>query len=260
MRLRYCSLGSGSSGNLYLISDGQTNIFVDLGIRCKYVKNFMDEIGLAFSDIAGALITHSHKDHTVGIATTVKKFAIPTFMTQTCVKDAESRTRSNIDRSCVRNFESGETFRVGTFSVTAFRVQHDTPDCHSFVIKSDNGASIAVATDLGSVPSKLQEAMKECDVVILESNYSLKMLPLSGYPLILQERINSDHGHLSNDQCVEVLKNLIGTNVKSVHLAHISKESNTQEIALSFAQKNVCGKFNVTALPRTKKSDFFVID
>lgn len=260
MRLKYCSLGSGSSGNLYLISDGQTNIFVDLGIRCKYVKAFLDDLGMSFSDISGALITHSHKDHTVGLPTTIKKFAVPAYMTQTCVKDAESRNRANIDRTSVRYFESGETFRIGTFTVTAYKVQHDTPDCHSFIIKSDNGVSLALSTDLGSVPTSLQNAMKECDVVILESNYSLTMLPLSGYPLILQERINSDHGHLSNDQCAEVLKSLIDTKVRYAHLAHISKESNTQDIALKYAQRIVGDKFHVSAFPRTSKSEIFEID
>lgn len=260
MRLKYCSLGSGSSGNLYLISDGLTNIFVDLGIRCKYIKVFMEELGLDFANISGAVITHSHKDHTVGIPAIIKRYKIPIYMTQICVKDAECRVRANIDRSCVRIFESGDIFRIGTFSVKSYRVQHDTPDCHSFIIRSDNGVSLALSTDLGSVPSSLQNAMKECDVVILESNYSLTMLPLSGYPLILQERINSDHGHLSNDQCAEVLKSLIDTKVRYAHLAHISKESNTQDIALKYAQRIVGDKFLVSAFPRTSKSEIFEID
>ena len=48
---------------------------------------------------------------------------------------------------------------------------------------------------------------------------------------------SSPFGHLSNDQCAELLQKLIGTSVKKVVLAHLSENNNTAELAFDTINK-----------------------
>ncbi|HAE87054.1 TPA: MBL fold metallo-hydrolase, partial [Candidatus Marinimicrobia bacterium] len=52
------------------------------------------------------------------------------------------------------------------------------------------------------------------------------------YPLWLQQRIRSNHGHLSNDQCGNLLvESCRKGRVKKMILAHISEENNRYDLA-----------------------------
>ena len=67
---------------------------------------------------------------------------------------------------------------------------------------------------------------------VLESNHDTKMLMQSNRSMFLKQRIASDIGHLSNDDCADVLKNVVGNETKQVFLAHLSQDCNNEEIAL----------------------------
>ena len=53
------------------------------------------------------------------------------------------------------------------------------------------------------------------------------------YPPWLKRRVRGDEGHLSNNQCAFYLSRLIGPNTKKIILAHLSKENNSEELALA---------------------------
>ena len=72
MKLGFCSLASGSSGNCYLIKSDNTNLLLDVGISCKAIKTGLGELGLSLSDIDAVFITHDHIDHIKGIKTLLK--------------------------------------------------------------------------------------------------------------------------------------------------------------------------------------------
>ena len=59
------------------------------------------------------------------------------------------------------------------------------------------------------------------------------MLKSGPDPYPLKRRILSDFGHLSNAQATQVLSDLVGSNVKSVILAHLSEHNNTAELAFN---------------------------
>ena len=66
---------------------------------------------------------------------------------------------------------------------------------------------------------------------IIESNYDEEMLTNgTKYPFYLKQRIRSPKGHLSNDDTLRYLKDLIGPKTKFIALAHLSEENNTPEI------------------------------
>ena len=53
-------LASGSSGNAYRISDGETALLLDAGIPLKAIQA---GLGFRVRDIMGCFVTHAHKDH-----------------------------------------------------------------------------------------------------------------------------------------------------------------------------------------------------
>ena len=56
------------------------------------------------------------------------------------------------------------------------------------------------------------------------------MLQNGRYPHHLKQRIRSDRGHISNEDCCRYLKSLIGEKTKYIMLAHLSEENNNPEI------------------------------
>jgi phosphoribosyl 1,2-cyclic phosphate phosphodiesterase len=65
--MKFTVLGSGSTGNAVLISSETTNVLVDAGLSAREILRRLNDVGVAFDDLDGVLITHEHADHTHGI-------------------------------------------------------------------------------------------------------------------------------------------------------------------------------------------------
>ena len=57
-------LGSGSSGNCYLLECKDESLILEAGFNYKRIKEF---IGFDLSRISGLLVTHEHDDHAKGL-------------------------------------------------------------------------------------------------------------------------------------------------------------------------------------------------
>ena len=62
-KLKIASIGSSSSGNAYIVSDGNTRLLLDVGLTAKRIKEGLAECRLGVEDIQGIFITHEHTDH-----------------------------------------------------------------------------------------------------------------------------------------------------------------------------------------------------
>src|SRR5206468_3371175 len=110
------------------------------------------------------------------------------------------------DPSRVRVFSPSEPFAVGALLVEPVVVPHDAAQV-AFRI-GDGVRSAAIATDLGEVTQSLVDHVARCDVVLLESNHDVDMLRWGPYPGFLKRRVESGHGHLSNEQAHGLLRRL----------------------------------------------------
>ena len=70
------------------------------------------------------------------------------------------------------------------------------------------------------------DAIYGCDLVLLESNHDVGMLRNGPYPYFLKERILSDRGHLSNENCAKAAVKLMESGTTRFVLGHLSKENN----------------------------------
>ena len=65
------------------------------------------------------------------------------------------------------------------------------------------------------------------------------MLVNSNRDYRLKQRILSNIGHLSNDECAKIIKEIINDNTKCIVLAHLSEECNTQDLAKHQVMKEI---------------------
>ena len=90
---------------------------------------------------------------------------------------------------------------------------------------------ISIVTDTGYISGSIFDAVLGSQLILLESNYDPKMLSECIYPSSLKQRIAGNKGHLSNEVCADTILRLIDSNIKYILLSHLSKESNTPEVA-----------------------------
>lgn len=236
-KLRFCSIGSGSSGNCYYFGNLFQGILIDAGIASKTIRKELKQIGVELSQILGIFVTHDHHDHIKSVGTLGEKFHIPVYAT--------TKTHEGIARSyCVshklsgsrRFLENGEDVHLGDFSVVSFPVSHDGTDNGGFFIRYKEHA-ITVATDLGYVNEHVCRCVSHSDIVVLESNYDVEMLQKGKYPYYLKKRIQSETGHLGNNEAGFFLAENWHPKLKHVFLCHLSKDNNHPDLVVQTVEK-----------------------
>ncbi|MBM7615538.1 MBL fold metallo-hydrolase [Alkaliphilus hydrothermalis] len=243
MTIDFCSLASGSSGNCHLITDHTSSLLIDAGLSGKQIQLKLGEVGIDPQQLSGILISHEHSDHIHGAGILSRRFNIPIFANEGTWQGMEHKL-GNIKEENIRVFESDKPFELGNFIVMPYSISHDAnePVGYSFVNK---GVKVCVTTDLGHVTGEILDQISDSDLVVLESNHDVEMLKAGGYPYYLKRRILSDVGHLSNEAAGNAIVDLVKRNVKSVMLAHLSKDNNFPELAIetikSILQMNKVG-------------------
>jgi phosphoribosyl 1,2-cyclic phosphodiesterase len=259
MKLNFCSLSSGSSGNCYYIGNEFHGILIDAGISASSIRRFLKELDIPMQTIMGILVTHNHSDHIRGLEVLTRKSSIPAFTTRKIWESILS-PQKNISRDCIREIPLQEKFQLAGFDIEAFPVCHDAPETIGFHICAGD-RKITIATDLGHVCKTSAPYMKDVDLLVIESNYDEEMLVNGSYPYYLKTRIQSDHGHLGNLQTSVFLAEIINDNLSHICLAHLSKNNNTPEKALQTLNRtffergiNPNGQHHISVLNRNTPS------
>lgn len=232
MALSLTLLGSGSSGNATLVSDGDTHILVDVGLSGRETVRRLSQCGLSPQQISAIVVSHEHGDHCRGIAPFAKHLEVPVFITDGACAAAdmaiEERKRQRIDSGCA--------FDVHGILFTPFAVPHDAADPIAFCIEKE-GTKIAIVLDLGYISNLVVERLRGCDAIVLESNHDINMLVVGPYPWSLKQRVKSRLGHLSNKDVAEYLLREFDGRARHVILAHLSEKNNLPELALLSARR-----------------------
>ena len=229
VKLTVCSLASGSKGNAIYVSDGITSILIDAGLTGVEIERRLASRGLSPDDLSGILVSHEHIDHIRGVGVLSRRYNLPVYMTnKTNNASADIIKRIKIQKT----FTCGKTFNIKGLSFHPFSISHDAQDPVGFTV-SCNHLKIGIATDLGLATGMVKQHLKNCELLLIESNHDTTMLEKGPYPWPIKQRIKSRTGHLSNDASKELLKELKHDNLKHVILGHLSEINNTPEKALS---------------------------
>lgn len=231
MSLTFCSLGSGSKGNSYLLASEKTKLLVDAGLNAKNITCRLNEIGVDIKDITAILVTHEHSDHVSGINVLCKKYGIDVYANEKTMLKLVSKKVITENKN-MRIFNVGESFYVGDIDVFPFKTPHDSACSCGFSLFC-RGAKVTVATDIGHMTKTVLSACEYSDILVLEANHDVQMLIDGPYTQYLKNRVGGAYGHLSNELCGKTLAYLLDKGLKQVLLAHLSEENNTPELALA---------------------------
>ncbi|HEX7343197.1 MAG TPA: MBL fold metallo-hydrolase [bacterium] len=227
--MKFCVIASGSEGNCTLVEDSSGNaILVDAGLPLRRIAACLENLRRDFARVQAVLISHEHSDHLRGAAVLSRRQDLPIFASLGTITMA----RRIFPHGTSLHPIDGEALSFGNLRVQAFNVNHDAMEALGFLI-SEGDSRLAIATDLGTVDLSTLSFLQNCDAVVLEANHDLQMLLDGPYPWELKQRIQSNLGHLSNDQAAEALLKVAGPRLRLVVLSHLSQENNAPELALN---------------------------
>lgn len=231
IRMRLCSIASGSSGNCVYVGSEATHLLMDVGISGKRIETGVNELGLSVRDIDGIFITHEHADHIAGLGVIARKYRIPVYATKGTIEAIKnSKSVGKIEEELLHTIVPDEQCTIKDLTLYPIRTSHDAADPVAYRI--DHGKKRAgLITDLGCYTDYTVECLKGLDVLYLEANHDVHMLQVGPYPYYLKQRILGERGHLSNETAGKLLSRLLHDNMKSIVLAHLSKENNMPELA-----------------------------
>lgn len=235
--MRIVSFASGSKGNCSLVSAGGQNFLVDAGISMRRICSNLSLCGLKVGDISAIFITHQHSDHISGLSMLTKHYSIPVYAPKSVILHLHSAMLCPDE--LLNIFPLGGRLSIGNVSISSFATSHDTEESAGYRFEAEK--TFAIATDTGIVTQELFCGLCGADAVIIESNHDLQMLRYGNYPYYLKQRILSETGHLSNEDCASLARQLAGEGTRYFILGHLSRENNTPAKAFSTVSSALSG-------------------
>lgn len=142
--MKLICVGSGSSGNCYILTSHDETLVIEAGIRFLDVKKALK---FRVRQIAGVICSHTHSDH-AKYAYEYEKAGIPVF------KPYKAKSLR-------------QTIQLGGFKVQSFEAVHNVPCCGFLISHADIGKML-YATDTEYVPY----TFKDLSVMLIEANWS----------------------------------------------------------------------------------------
>lgn len=258
--MRVQPLGSGSKGNSTLVRAGETNLLIDLGFSARRAYQLLEECRVLPQSVEHLLVTHGHLDHTRGAGT----FARKTGAEVVCV-EAIMRNTALVRAKRFRRLPVGGTVYLGTsddpLGVTALKIQHDAdPTVALELVHRERRLSFV--TDMGLPDAGVAERLANPSVLVLEFNHDAEMLANGPYPEALKRRISGPGGHLSNAEAAWMLERMVGDDLHTLVLAHLSENNNTPELAREAAEATLrrAGRSDVNVIVAEQSTPLAPID
>lgn len=227
MKLKFCSLYSGSSGNCQYIKTENTTILVDAGLSGKKIQQEIMNIGEDPKKINALFITHEHSDHIQGAGIISRRFDVPIYANAK-TWEAMSSAIGEIKSHNIRIMD--DIVEVGDLAVRSFDISHDAAHPVGYNIFYNN-KKISLVTDTGCVNDNITTSIMDSDLLLVESNHDEDMVLIGPYPWPLKRRVLGEFGHMSNDTAGHLISKVVKRGTEIVLLGHLSKENNFPQLA-----------------------------
>lgn len=229
--MRFCSLGSGSSGNATLIeaSGGitTTRVLVDCGFSLRELERRLATRGLMAADIDAVFVTHEHGDHVGCAFHLARKHHVPVWTSRGTWR---ALGEPELPDGLLHFARDLSPIHLGDLEIRPYTVPHDAHEPLQ-LCASDGNVRLGVLTDAGCATAHLLSQLQRCDALLLECNHDRTLLAHSAYPASLKARIAGRLGHLANDTSAEILSSCIHPGLKHLVAAHLSERNNRPELA-----------------------------
>ena len=202
-------LGSGSSGNCYILENRTEALIIEAGISFKEVKIALD---FDISKIVGVIVSHEHSDHSKAVKE-YEEAGIPVFRPY----------RLEMERQ-------GGGF-LG-FVIKSFQLVHDVP-CFGFVISHPECGKLVYISDTEYVKYRF----KNLNHILVEANYSKDLLSESEEAVKKRNHVLA--GHMEIGTACEFLRVNQNSDLRNVVLLHLSEDNADPEKFRNAAAKRV---------------------
>lgn len=206
-------LGSGSSGNCYLLQGKEETLILECGLSYKTILKGLD---FNLNNVVGCLVSHEHKDHSKAVHDLIKNGVDVYSSNGTFESIGITGYRAKI-------IESEKAIKVGNFAIVPFEVQHDAAEPLGFLIYHKDLGKLVFITDSYYCKYSFQDV----DHILIECNYSNEILQQKELPKNLKNRIIKSHFELDNVKDFLKATDLKGT--KEIVLIHLSDGNSNAE-------------------------------
>jgi len=209
--LIFQSLASSSSGNAYLVSDGQTHILIECGLSHKKLQQ---ACGFKLTSLDAVLISHEHKDHSQCVDKILSS-GIPVYLSQGTARALELPEKL---LDLATEMVAGEQFTVGTMVIKPFSTFHDAQEPMGFVMQSTVDWDVfAFATDTVNLPYNFPGV----NILAVEANFQQDILDRSErMPEKTKKRVSKTHMEI--DKLCECLRRMDLRSCRELWLLHLS--------------------------------------
>lgn len=219
------SYGSGSKGNLYLVSNSNTNIILECGLGIETIKTMLNENKLQFKNINACLSSHVHQDHSQSIAY-LYDYNIPCYATN------ETRIRYNLSYENFTPLNDNTLYKINDIQIISIQVNHGKTDCFGFIFK-DKDNMILFITDFMECKKNLKKF--KFNEIFIECNYIEDLWETNRYnednDLELENKYKrqlNTHQNLNN--LITHLQNMDLSKCDKITLIHISEDIGNRDI------------------------------
>ncbi len=224
-------------------------LLLDMGLSPGIVRRRLCDSPVSLDRLTAACLTHADGDHLhpQWLGELIDR-GVPLFIHRKHIHAVYriDRAREAHRLGLLRVFD-GQAFEptVGAhpspLAVRPVALPHDANGSQAFVLRFRQ-ATVCYATDMGTVPDALLDAMVGSDLLAIESNYDTQMQRDSARSAKLKQRVMGPRGHLSNEQAFEALvrvMDLSGPRLpRHVVLLHRSRQCNTPSIVRSVFERD----------------------
>ena len=229
--MRFCSLGSGSTGNATLIEaqDGlhTTRVLVDCGFTHKELALRLGRIGVAPEMLDAVFVTHEHGDHVGCALGLARRHGLPLWMSRGTWRAIGA---PEIEADVLHFARDGEAIAIGALELSPYTVPHDAAEPLQLTA-SDGAHRLGLLTDAGSLTPHVVASLHGCAALLIECNHDRDLLTQSSYPPSLKARVGGRLGHLANETAAELLSACRHEGLRHVVAAHLSEQNNRPALA-----------------------------
>lgn len=211
-------LGSGSSGNCYLLQGEKETLIIECGLPYKTI---LKELDFNLNNVVGCLVSHEHKDHSKAVQDLVKN-GIDVYSSKGTFEAI------GIQKYRAKLIESEKAIKIDEFIILPFETRHDAVEPLGFLITHKEMGTLLFATDTYYLKYKFSGL----NHILIECNYSEKILKQNMEERCiltsLKDRLLKSHFELGNVK--DFLRATDLKDVKDIVLIHLSDgNSNSAE-------------------------------
>lgn len=206
-------LGSGSSGNCYLLGNEHGEyVMVECGLPFKTIVSKLANEGIELDQVKALVVSHSHKDH-----------ALSMFEFETLGLPIFAPFREEIEIDLNKPYKLTEWL-----SVRAFVLQHDVP-CYGFIFLNKEKETLLFLTDTRYIESpyfnyKYTYIMIECNHIRKQLEAIMDKALLEGNQAKVFKFKRQATYHLGLFSVKKILRSMDLSNTKAIFLMHLSKD------------------------------------